>query len=173
MPVTTSSRVCRWLLPTFFTAFTPLFSSAQTVTVSPTLLSFGNQVQNTASSVQKVTLKNGQTKSITITSITTNLSDYSQTNNCSSSLASGRTCTISVTFTPKALGSRTATLTVTDTGTNSPQTVSLSGTGIAAVTVSLTNISFGNQAIGVKSAASKVTVTNNQKVALTITKISG
>ena len=145
------------------------------MTVLPASLSFGNQVQNTASAVKKVTLKNGQTKAITLTSITSNLSDYTQTNTCPvspSTLGAGRSCVISVTFTPSALGSRAATLTVVDTGTSSPQTVSLSGTGVASVTVSPSSISFGNQAIGVKSAASKVTVTNNQSKALTITKIS-
>ena len=169
------SRVYSWALLACFASASSLPAFAQSVTVSPTSLSFGNQVQGVASSVQKVTLKNGQSKAITVTSITPSLSDYKQTNTCPvspSTLAAGRSCTISVTFTPGALGSRTGTLTVTDTGTNSPQTVSLSGTGIAAVTVSPSSISFGNQVIGAKSAASKVTVTNNQNKTLTITKIA-
>jgi hypothetical protein len=148
---------------------------AQTVTVSPASLSFGNQAQNTPSSIQKITLKNGQSTAITITSIASNLSDYSQTNTCPISpatLGASKTCTISVTFTPSALGSRPATLTVKDTGTNSPQTVSLSGTGIVAVSVSPTSLSFGSQPVGLKSAALNVTVTNNQNKALVITKIS-
>jgi hypothetical protein len=122
-----------------------------------------------------VTLKNGQSTAIAVTGITSSLSDYTQTNTCPvspSTLAAGKTCTISVTFTPTALGSRTGTLTVKDTGTNSPQTVSLSGTGVAAVTASPASLSFGNQVIGVKSAASSVTVTNNQSKNLSITKIS-
>ena len=158
-----------------FVAVTFLPAFAQTVTVTPTTLSFANQVQGTSSVIQKVTLKNGQTSVITVTKISTNLSDYSQTNTCPvspSTLAAGRTCTISVTFTPAALGSRTGTLTVTDTGGSSPQTVSLSGTGIASVTTSPASLSFGNQPIGLKSAASTVTVTNNQSKTLTITKIS-
>src|SRR5579872_3461898 len=143
--------------------FLPAFS--QSVTVSPTSLSFGNLVQGASSAVKKVTLKNGQTSAITVTSISSSLSDFTQTNTCPASpskLAAGKSCTISVTFTPTALGARTGTLTVSDTGGGSPQTVSLSGTGIAAVTVSKSSISFGNEVIGVKSAASKVTVMNNQ-----------
>ena len=98
-----------------------------------------------------------------------------QTNTCPvppSTLAAGKSCTISITFTPAALGSRSATLTVKDSGTNSPQTVTLSGTGVAAVTTAPSSLSFGNQVIGVKSAASKITVTNNQTKSLTISKIS-
>src|SRR5262249_6764093 len=147
----------------------------QTVGVTPSSLSFGNQVLGTASAIKSVTLKNGQSTAITITGITSTLSDYTQTNNCPLSpatLAAGKNCTISVTFKPSALGSRTATLTITDTGKSSPQTVGLSGTGVASVTVSTSSISFGNEVVGVKSAASKVTLMNNQSVALTITKIA-
>ncbi len=174
MPVKFALRYCR----TFVLACLPLFavpSFSQNVTVSPTTLSFGNQVQGTASASKNVTLKNGQNTAITITSITSSLSDYTQTNTCPvspSTLGAGKSCTISVTFKPTALGSRAATLTISDTGKNSPQTVSLSGTGVAPVTVSTSSISFGNEVVGVKSSASKVTVTNNQKVALTISKIS-
>ncbi len=155
-----------------FIAALPL--CAQSVTVSPASLSFGNQVQNTASAVQKVTLKNGQSSAITVTSIASSLLDYTETNTCPvspSTLAAGKSCTISITFTPAALGSRSATLTVKDTGTNSPQAVTLSGTGVAAVTTAPSSLSFGNQVIGVKSAASKITVTNNQTKSLTISKI--
>lgn len=167
-------RVYRRLSFVFLASITSS-AFAQTVTVSPTSLSFGNQVQNTASAVQKITLRNGQTTAVTVTSVTTNLSDYTQTNTCPvspSTLGAGKSCAISVTFTPSLLGARNATLTVKDTGTNSPQTVSLSGTGIASVTASPTSLSFGNQVIGVKSGASKVTITNNQKVTLSITSVT-
>ena len=86
---------------------------AGSVTVSPTTLSFGNQVLGTSSAVKNVTLTNGQSKKLTITSITANLLDYTQTNNCPLSpgtLAAGASCTIAVTFTPAVLGSRSATL---------------------------------------------------------------
>ena len=167
--------VSRASLLVCFVAVTFLPAFSQTVTVSPTTLSFPNQVQGTPSSIQKVTLKNGQTSAITVTKISSSLSDYSQTNTCPASpstLAAGRSCTISVTFTPAALGSRTGTVTVTDTGASSPQTVSLSGTGIAAVTTSPASLSFGNQPIGLKSAALGVTVTNNQSKTLSISSIS-
>jgi uncharacterized protein YjdB len=115
-------------------------ASAQTVTVSPTSVSFGNQVEGETSAVQKVSLKNGQTSAITISSISTSLSDYTTTSTCPASpstLAAAATCTISISFKPAAVGARSGTLTVTDTGGSSPQQVTLTGTGIAA---SLTSI---------------------------------
>jgi hypothetical protein len=108
-------------------AIAPAFS--QSVAVSPTSIAFGNQAVGTTSAMHRVTLKNGQTSAITITSISTNLADYAETNNCPASLKAGASCGISVTFTPSVQGARTATLTVTDSGLSSPQTVSLTGTG--------------------------------------------
>jgi hypothetical protein len=148
---------------------------AQTVTLSPSILSFGNQLLGTSSSPQKLTLKNGQTTAITITSIKTSLSDYQQTNTCPTSpatLAPGTSCVISVVFMPAVLGSRASGLTVTDSGAKGSQMAFLSGTGVTAVSVSPTSLSFGNQVVGARSAPLIATVTNNQKLALSITKIS-
>src|SRR5579859_2166070 len=48
--------------------------------------------------------------------------------NCGTTVAAGSSCTISVTFTPSALGSRTTTLVITDNASTSPQNVAISGT---------------------------------------------
>lgn len=128
---------------------------AQTVTLSPSLLSFGNQLLGTSSSPQKLTLKNGQATAITITSIKASLSDYQLTNTCPASpatLAAGASCVISVVFTPSVLGSRASGLTVIDTGAKGSQMAFLSGTGVTAVSISPTSLSFGNQVIGARSA---------------------
>jgi hypothetical protein len=147
----------------------------QSVTVSPTSFAFGNQALGTSSSVKQVTLKNGQTSAITVSGIATTLADYTQTNNCPISpatLAAGKSCTISVTFNPVALGSLNGSLTVTDNGKNSPQIVGLTGSGITAVTATPSSISFGNVVVGQKTAASTVTIKNNETLALTINSIT-
>ena len=59
-----------------------LSAFSQSVTVSPVTLSFGSLAVGSSSTVHKATLKNGQTSAITINSITSNLADYTQTNNC-------------------------------------------------------------------------------------------
>ncbi len=117
-----------------------LMAEAQSVTVSPTSLSFGNQAEGTTSTAKTVTLKNGLSSAITIASISSSLSDFAPTDHCPVSpatLAAGGTCTISVTFTPSATGSRTGTLTISEVGISKPQTVSLSGTGTAPILVSI------------------------------------
>ena len=111
-------------------------ASEPVVSLSPTSLSFGNQQVNTTSAVRVVTLHNSGNAALTINSIGlsgSNSGDFHQQNTCpssSSTLAAGASCTISVTFTPSAEGSRSASLTITDNASGSPQSVALSGTGV-------------------------------------------
>jgi alpha-N-arabinofuranosidase len=97
-------------------------------TVKPTSLSFGKQHHGTTSSAKKVTLSNTGTASLNVSSISIS-AGFSQTNTCSAPLAPNSSCTISVRFSPSAKGSFTGWLKVNDNATNTPQMVSLSGTG--------------------------------------------
>ena len=68
--------------------------------------------------ISNVYLANGQT------------SDYVVSTNCVAPLAPTYSCTLSVEFTPTGPGTRTATLEISDSTNNSPQSVSLIGTGL-------------------------------------------
>jgi hypothetical protein len=59
----------------------------------------------------------------------TNASDYTNSSNCVSTISPGSSCTFNVTFTPSAQGFRSATLSITDDGGGSPQTVVITGNG--------------------------------------------
>ncbi len=96
--------------------------------VSPASLSFSGQIVSTTSAAQTITLSNPGSATLTIGGIGIS-GDFAQTSTCGSSLAAGANCSISVTFTPSASGTRSGTLTITDNAANSPQSVSLSGTG--------------------------------------------
>jgi len=100
--------------------------------LSSASLSFSNQAVGTTSAGQTLTLSNAGKAVLTITSIAitgTNAGDFAQTNTCGSSVAAGAHCTIAVMFTPSAAGTRTATLSISDNASGSPQTAQLSGTG--------------------------------------------
>jgi len=86
-------------------------------------------------------------------------------------LAAGASCTISVTFTPTAAGTRVAAVTITDDAANSPQTVSLAGVG-GAVVLSPTSLSFAVQVVSTSSQPQPVTLTNSGSTALAITGIA-
>lgn len=102
--------------------------TSTTVSLSPTSLTFQSQSTGTSAPPQAVTLTNTGQSLLTINGIGTS-GDFSQTNTCGTSLPAGGSCVITVTFTPKAPGSRTGTLSITDTASGSPQHVALSGTG--------------------------------------------
>ncbi len=101
-------------------------------TLNPTSLSFGNQNVGTTSGAKGLELKNSGNSTLTISSIAingTNAADFAQTNNCPSSLPPGAHCNINVNFSPTSIGTRTASLGVTDNASNSSQLASLAGTG--------------------------------------------
>ncbi len=153
------SRIANFSLP-----------SCGSVAISPGSLNFGSQTVGVASNPQNVTLTNDQNGVLGITSITftgTNPGDFSQTNNCGTSLGADANCTISVTFTPGGSGARSALLNVNDNAPNTPQTVALSGTGVGPVTLSASSVSFGQILVGGSSTAKPVILTNNQSVPLT------
>ncbi|HVI06787.1 MAG TPA: choice-of-anchor D domain-containing protein [Candidatus Binatia bacterium] len=144
-------------------------------TLSPGSVTFAKQAVGVTSAPQTITLINSQQATLNISSILftgVDPADFAQTNNCGASLAAGSTCSINVTFTPGAVGTRTAILNVNDDGSNTPQTASLTGTGVAAVSLSSTSINFGSVYLGSNSTANPVTLTNNQNVALTNINIS-
>ncbi|MBV9808688.1 MAG: choice-of-anchor D domain-containing protein [Solirubrobacterales bacterium] len=149
---------------------------APQVTLSPQSLSFGAQQTGTSSGPQTVTLSNTGSAALSISSISftgTNAGDFSQTNNCPSSLANGANCTISVSFAPTGAGIRAASLQVTDNASDSPESVSLSGTGTApTVALAPSSLTFGSQLVGTTSGAQTVTLTNSGTAPLTVSSIS-
>jgi hypothetical protein len=146
--------------------------------LSSTSLNFGNQLVGTTSATKNVTLSNPSGLALTISSIAvtgTNAADFSQTNTCGTGLAIGASCTITVTFKPAQTGPRTASVTITDNAAGSPQTIGLSGTGLASgpnATPSPTSLTFATQLVGTSSSAQPVTLTNYGKMALSIASIA-
>lgn len=152
--------------------------SCGTVAPSPNSLTFPSQAIGTTSTPQAVTLYNGQMATLSISSFTftgANASDFAQTNTCGGTVAAGQACTVNVTFTPSATGTRTATLNVNDDAGNSPQTVSLTGTGTGGgpvVVLAPTSMPFGNESVGVVSSPQTATLTNTGNATLTITSLA-
>jgi hypothetical protein len=105
---------------------------APAVLLSSSSLSFGNQKVGTTSTVQSVTLTNTGTSTLSISGVAitgSNAGDFAQTNTCGSSVAAGGKCSISVTFKPSASGNRSASVTIADNATGSPQSIKLTGKG--------------------------------------------
>jgi sugar lactone lactonase YvrE len=92
----------------------------------------------TTSAAQSATLTNSGNSALTITGISitgTNPTDFAIStgaNACGATLAPGSSCSIYVTFAPTSTATFSATLSVADNAANSPQTVSLVGSGTPA-----------------------------------------
>jgi ASPM-SPD-2-Hydin domain-containing protein/HYDIN/CFA65/VesB family protein/centrosomal CEP192-like protein len=155
-------------------------SGGSSLTFNPTNLSFSSQAVGTTSAAQSVTLTNSSASTVHISAVGltgNNTADFAiSADTCSgAAVAANGTCSVSVTFSPTAVGNRTATLSFTDDGAGSPQSVALSGTAISvgpAVGFSPASLSFGNQNTGTTSAAKSVTVTNNGNADLHITSVT-
>jgi Beta-propeller repeat/Abnormal spindle-like microcephaly-assoc'd, ASPM-SPD-2-Hydin len=109
-----------------------LYGGGTVVSLSTSNLTFGHVAVGTTSPPQSVTLTNIGSTPLNFTGITItgmNITDFSQTNNCGTSIAAKASCAITVKFKPTATGKRTGAVTISDDGGASPQKVYLAGTG--------------------------------------------
>jgi hypothetical protein len=145
---------------------------APIVQLSVPSLTFANQLVNTTSSAQQFTLTNTGDAPLTIGNIAAS-GDFAQTNNCGTSVSIGASCTVNVTFTPTLSGTRNGAVSISDNAAGSPQTVSLTGTGIAPIVVlGGGSISFGGHTVGGTSGAQMISLSNTGTAALTIAGIA-
>jgi hypothetical protein len=153
-----------------------IVAGVPTVTLVPASLTFSQQAIGTTSLPQTTVLTNLLPQALTISNIGiigANASDFAQTNTCGTSLASNASCQINVTFTPTASEVRTASVSVSDNGPGSPQTVSLTGNSqTSAVTLSPLTISFPSQYVGTTGLPQTVTLSNNGTSTVTIASVT-
>jgi len=141
--------------------------------VKDSSLVFPNQVIATTSANQNITLTNNGDTPLTIASVGVsgaNIGDFTPSNSCPltpSTLNAGSSCTVGMTFTPAAAGTRTATVTITDNATGSPRNITVSGIGLTAtqgLEIDRKTIVFTSESVG-----SNVNQPNPQTVTLTNT----
>lgn len=144
-----------------------------TFTVTPASLPFADTPVGSTSAALSVSVGNTGSSAINISSlsVTAPFAVYSNGitsgNGCGSSVAAGYSCNILLSFTPTTAGSFSGTMTlVDDAGT---QTITLTGTGLAAPTDTLspTALSFAATPIGQSSATQFVTLSNSGGAQLT------
>jgi hypothetical protein len=150
---------------------------APAVTLSSPSLSFQSSGVGVASAPQAVTVTNIGSATLNISGIAVtgaNSADFGETTTCGATLATSATCTVNVTFTPSASGTRVAAVTLTDDAANSPQSIALTGSEALAATANLSapSITFNGQVVGTTSAAQSVTLTNSGGAALTVASIA-
>jgi hypothetical protein len=164
------SSACQNITSPAFPPYLP--DNGSLISISPTALGFGTVATGSSSAAQAVTVTNTGTAAAPVGSIATS-GDFRQTNTCGGSIAAGASCTVNVTFTPAATGTRTGNLTLTISGITN--TVPLSGTGVAPgplLTANPSSLTFAGTIVGSPSATQAVTVTNSGTTSATISSVA-
>ncbi|HEY6446185.1 MAG TPA: choice-of-anchor D domain-containing protein [Acidobacteriaceae bacterium] len=151
-------------------------SSQQPLAISPSTATFPAQPVHDPSAAQTFTITNPGEDSVAIDRIfTTGDFGIASGGNCSgSSLGPQTTCSVSVLFDPAASGTRTGTLTLTDSISGTPSVFNLSGTGIAAtgaLVLGQSSLTFGTQDAGSTSQSLELLVSNPGNSPVTINSI--
>src|SRR5580692_2538807 len=134
-------------------------STTTTITLTPAVLSFGNEGVDVVSAAKTVTMTNTGTAVLNFSSISSTVDFGIDSATCGATLAPKAKCTVKITFEPAALGAVTGSLTFADSAGNSPQIISLTGTGVAQVTLTPASATFPKQAIDTTSPAKILTLT--------------
>jgi hypothetical protein len=143
-------------------------SSAPSVTLSPYFLHYSSQAVNSTSTAQTALLRNMGSSALAISSITTS-GDFAESDDCGTSVSAASDCTLSVTFTPTAAGTRLGSISIRDDAEGSPHVINLSGIGLGPVAaLSPGSLTFSAQIMGTSSAAKAVTLTNTGNATMNV-----
>jgi cardiolipin synthase len=106
--------------------------ASDTLQFSVTTLTFPNTVAGQTSATQMLTLANNSGTTLTLSgyNVTGSSADFAYTTTCGISLTAYAACTFTIAFTPQpqTSGTLSAIVTITDNASNSPQSVTLTGT---------------------------------------------
>ncbi len=147
--------------------------------ISPTALNFGPVAIGTTGSSSAFLQNLGNvplavSESVTASGTNPAPADFTAMDTCAGVVPAGGGCILNVTFTPSAVGLRTALVHITSTTSGAvgvPQTVALTGSGSAPTTAAAApaTITFPNTLMGVTSAPLLATFTNTGTRPLVLT----
>ncbi len=157
-------------------------AGAPKAVLAPSTLTFPSQTVGTTSTALTLTLSNPGNATLNISGISlsgANAASFSVTKasgDCAQSLSAGGSCPIHITFTPSSVADFTATLSVADDASGSPQTSTLSGSGIVAAApqavLTPSTLAFLSQTVATTSTALTLTLSNPGNATLNISGIS-
>ncbi len=144
-----------------------------TSVLSATSFTFGAEPVGTPGPSQTLTVTNTGAATLNIVTIAVVGPDFSQTNTCGNSVAPGTNCAIDIVFDPIAFGTRNGSITISSNAANSPQSVTLVGTGMGpAVRISSAALTFPSQLVSTTSPQQTLVVGSTGDTPLTISTIT-
>jgi len=147
-------------------------------TFSPTSLTFPATAVGSTSAVQTVTFSNPGYAAMTVSSFTftgANAAEFEiVSKTCVTSLVAGASCTLTLAFKPTATGAASATFQAKDNATNSPQTITLSGSTPTDSTAAFTptSLTFASTGVGATSTSETVTFKNTGTAAMAVSSFT-
>jgi hypothetical protein len=144
------------------------------LSLNKSTISFGSQTLNTSATAQSLVVSNTGSAPLYFSSITLdglNTTDFTTSNTCGNVVGVGASCSVAIIFTPSALGTRNATLSL---GTSSGGRVALTGIGVGIPQISLSpaSLTFTSQPIGTSSVPQTIVVSNTGSGPMTITGVA-
>ncbi len=139
---------------------------------SASSLAFGSVSVGAAAS-QSITLSNTGNSNVVISQIAVTGSGFSVSGIVvPATLSAGHSASLLIAFSPTLAGSSAGSITIVSNATNSPATISVSGTGVQAeISVVPGNISFGSLTVGLTNTQT-VTLSNHGNANLIVTQAS-
>lgn len=144
---------------------------APAVTLSPWSVDFAPLSVGSTSSTHTVLLRNMGSASLLITSIDTN-GDFAENNNCGTPVSGAGSCSLSITFTPTAEGTRSGSVQIQDNAAGAPHVISLTGEGLGSIaTVTPASLTFPSTNVGTSSGSQVITLANSGNAMLNISSV--
>jgi uncharacterized delta-60 repeat protein len=133
--------------------------------LTPAYVEFGSIARDVTDDPVTLTLTNTGSGSASVTSATLtgeDAADFSITGQtCTSgAIAVGASCSVTLGFTPSAIGSRDAVLQLSGPGSTGTRKRVIHGTGLDPVSVLPSSVAFGSIAVGLADTAETVTLSN-------------
>ena len=135
-------------------------------------LNFGSVAPNTSKSLALMVTNSGN-KTVNISSASASTKYFALTPmTFPVSVPAGQSTNLSISFTPNAASTFSATLSISSDASNGAQSVGLSGTGVTpgALSANPTSLSFGSVTIGNQSSIQE-TITNTGASSVTVSKV--
>jgi len=153
-----------------------LTPNSSSIVLLESVLNFGTETVGLTGGPQSVEVFNNGTSPVTIFAPSVTTTDFSIiSNSCTGVLIAPQTsCSMAITFSPTATGTRSGALDIPSSANSTPLTASLVGIGIASaqnLEFSPTSIVFPNEVVGSSSVASTVTVYNAGSDPVTIDRV--
>lgn len=153
---------------------TGVVASSPAIGVTPASISFGSLTVET-SATQTVKLSNTGTADLTISQANITGDGFGMSGlTAPMTVAAGASMNFTVSFQPTTTGAASGSISITSNAGNSPLSIPLTGTGVAAVltlSASPASVAFGNVTVGT-TATQNDQITNTGNAAVDITTIS-